>query len=440
MSLDINKTYGAILAAAREGRFVTYGELAAASGVAWKNAHRPLPQQLGRLVEIAHARGWPLLSAIVVNKDQVATGALEGDALKGFLAAAEMVGRQVDDPQAFVRAEQKAIFDWAKAAPKDLGLVDESAPQSIGPRFIQYFTPVLDALRANGGEAKPETVFAWIKEHIDVPTEEIKAVNKGGQSKFENKVAWARFYLAKAGLIDGSKRGTWALTAEGEKAELDHAAALELFRNVQARFKTTDNEDEAAPETVPGYDLFADPERRFWFVGAVWDGTDDQTERFLGEGIWQNGYDDKFAEHVARMRPGDRIAIKAAFVQKYNLPFDNLGKPVSCMRIKAIGTVTENLRDGKTVRVDWERLDPPRDWFFYTYRVTVVEADPSEELARRLILFAFASAKQDYSYWINEVPYFAKNTVRSPSPQATAASSTMTALKLRKRRPRHPTQ
>ncbi len=176
MSLDINKTYGAILAAAREGRFVTYGELAAASGVAWKNAHRPLPQQLGRLVEIAHARGWPLLSAIVVNKDQVETGALEGDALEGFLAAAEMVGRQVDDPQAFVRAEQEAIFDWAKTAPKDLGLVEESAPQTSGPRFVQYFTPVLDALRANGGEAKPETVFAWIKEHIDVPTE----VNRPG--------------------------------------------------------------------------------------------------------------------------------------------------------------------------------------------------------------------------------------------------------------------
>ncbi|MFN4088821.1 MAG: AAA family ATPase [Alphaproteobacteria bacterium] len=258
------------------------------------------------------------------------------------------------------------------------------------------------------GEAKPEAVFTWIKEHLEVPAEEIAALNKGGQSKFENKVAWARFYLAKAGLIDGSKRGTWALTPEGKKAELDHEAALEMFRNIQSRFKTADNEDDAAPETLSAHDLFADPDRRFWFVGAVWHATDDQIERFLAEGIWQNGYDDKFAEHVTRMRPGDRIAIKAAFVQKYRLPFDNLGKPVSCMRIKAIGTVTENLGDDKTVKVDWERLDPPRDWFFYTYRVTVVEADPNEGLARRLILFTFAGANQDFSYWVNEVPYFAK--------------------------------
>ena len=231
----------------------------------------------------------------------------------------------------------------------------------------------------------------------------------------------------------------WALTPEGEQAELDHAAALELFRDVLARFKTIDNEDEAAPETVSGHDLFTDPERRFWFVGAVWDG--ERPDGALPErGNWQNGYDDKFAEHIARMRPGDRIAIKASFVQKYKLPFDNLGKPVSCMRIKAIGTITENVGDGKTVKVDWERLDPPRDWFFYTYRVTVVEADPSDELARRLILFAFAGAKQDYSYWTNEVPYFAKKYGAEAKPARTRTFSRPTRSRPRKRRPRRHTQ
>ena len=78
------------------------------------------------------------------------------------------------------------------------------------------------------------------------------------------------------------------------------------------------------------------------------------------------------------------------------------------MKIKAIGTITENTGDGKTVKVEWEVLDPPREWFFYTYRVTVVESDSSDELARRLILFAFAKGKQDYDFWIKKVPYFAK--------------------------------
>jgi 5-methylcytosine-specific restriction protein B len=358
MSLDINKTYKTILAGAREGRFVTYGELAAASGVEWKKARRPLPQQLGQLVTIAHERGWPLLSAIVVNKDQVDSGALEGDSLAGFLAAADMVGLKVDDPKSFLRDQQKAVFEWAKKAPDELGLPEaESDDGPAGPRFVQYFQPVLDALRAHGGEATPDKVFAWIKDHNDVPAEEIEGLNKGGQSKFENKVAWARFYLAKAGLIDGSKRGIWPLTSEGLNTTLTHAQALGVFQDVQTQFKTGEDEEESAPDVLSGHALFADPERSFWFVGAVW--TDDQSPRFFAEGLWQNGYDEKFADDVKRMKPGDRIAIKASFTRKNNLPFDNRGKAVSCMRIKAIGTITANPGDGKTVKVDWQPLNPP---------------------------------------------------------------------------------
>ncbi|TGQ04499.1 AAA family ATPase [Mesorhizobium sp. M2E.F.Ca.ET.219.01.1.1] len=407
MSLDINKSYKAILDGARQGRFVSYGEVAAASGLAWKKARRPLPLQLDQLVVISRERGWPLISAIVVSKDNVETGRLEGESLSGFMAAVKKVGLTVDDPHRFVQEQQQAVFEWARIAPDELGMPsDNDDDDAGGPRFVHYFNPVLDALRAQGGSATPDKVFAWIKDHLDIPAAEIEGVNKGGQSKFNNKVAWARFYLAKAGLIDAAKRGVWALTSEGLNTSLTHAGALQIFREVQSQFKTAEDEEEPAPEVVTGQELFADPARSFWFVGAAW-GTDDQTPRFLSEGIWQNGYQDKFGDEVRRMKRGDRIAIKAAFVRKHNLPFDNRGQPVSCMRIKAIGTITENLGDGRTVKVEWEVLDPPRDWFFYTYRVTVVEADASDELARRLIVFAFAGAKQDYDFWIRQ-PYFAK--------------------------------
>lgn len=410
MSLDLNKSYRAILERARQGKFVTYGDVAAASGVEWKKARRPIPLHLDNLVRIAHERGWPLLTAIVVNKGSVDTGRLEGDALAGFLAAVKKLGFPVDDPQAFLHQQQQDVFEWAETAPDELGVAVEPSVEDDpgGPRFVQYFNPVLSALQSLGGQAAPDKVFDWITANIDVPESEITSFNKGGQSKFENKVAWARFYLAKAGLIDGSKRGVWALTAEGRNSSLSRADALDLFRDVQAQFKTTDDEDEVAPEVVAGHELFAESSRSFWFVGASWGGTNDQTSRFFDEGIWQNGSHDKFTDEIMSMKAGDRIAIKASYTRKRGLPFDNRGKTVSCMKIKAIGTITENAGDGKTVKVDWDVLDPPREWFFYTYRVTVVEADSSDELARRLILFAFANGKQDYNFWINEVPYFAK--------------------------------
>jgi restriction system protein len=57
-----------------------------------------------------------------------------------------------------------------------------------GPKFIQYFQPVIDGLRDLGSSARPREVYAWIAERHSVPKEEIEGTTKGGQSKFENKV------------------------------------------------------------------------------------------------------------------------------------------------------------------------------------------------------------------------------------------------------------
>jgi len=412
--LDLETTYRTILNAARQRRFISYGDLAKANGAEWAQVRYKMNHHLGDLVKVAAERGWPMPSALVVNQSNIETGTLDGSAREGFISAARDCGFDVDDPAAFVEEQQQAMFGWAPDAPDDPDFAEPQEPTERklpGPKFIRYLAPILDALRSLGGSAEPKQVVAKVQEIADVTEQELKATSKSGQSRYENKIGWARFYLAKAGLIDGKTRGRWLLTPKGRETYLDHQAAMELFKDVRKRFSDapSDDEGEGPPPVAEEYSaLFDDLDRRFWFVGALWgSGTDDQTDRFLEEGIWQNGYDERFSEHVARMKPGDKIAIKASFTKKYGLPFDNQEKPVSCMRIKAIGTITEATKDGKTVKVDWTELDEPKDWYFYTYRVTIVEADASEELARRLIQFAFGDHKQDYEFWLS-VPYFAK--------------------------------
>jgi len=126
--------------------------------------------------------------------------------------------------------------------------------------------------------------------------------------------------------------------------------------------------------------------------------------RFLADGIWENG---DYSELGNSIKPGDRIAIKASFVQKRGLPFDVGEKPVSAMRIKATGTVLENLKDGKTVRVAWDPYFEPRDWYFYTYRTTLVEVDIEREDGRRLVDFVFRGVPQDYMWFLAQ-PYWVK--------------------------------
>lgn len=145
--------------------------------------------------------------------------------------------------------------------------------------------------------------------------------------------------------------------------------------------------------------------RACWFVGASYGGTDDQTQRFLEEGIWENGYQDKYLDAVRSIQPGDRIAIKSSYTRKHDLPFDNRGQTVSVMAIKAIGTVKENLGDGRTLKVDWKPFDPPREWYFYTNRSTVWRVLPGDWTTDALIGFTFEEKPQDINRFRN-APYW----------------------------------
>jgi 5-methylcytosine-specific restriction protein B len=146
--------------------------------------------------------------------------------------------------------------------------------------------------------------------------------------------------------------------------------------------------------------------RVFWFVGANFGGTEDQTQRFLDEGIWEiRTPNDKESALVKSMVPGDRIAIKSTYVRKNNLPFDNKGNAVSTMAIKAIGTVTENPGDGLSVQVKWDQPNPLREWYFYTFRKTVWRVLHGDWAADALISFTFEDKPQDldrfrnYPFW-----------------------------------------
>ena len=109
----------------------------------------------------------------------------------------------------------------------------------------------------------------------------------------------------------------------------------------------------------------------YWMLGADWDG-DDQTSNFIEQGIWQNGYTDKFLDTVKKVQVGDKVAIKTVYVQKNNLPFNNFGCDVSCMKVKVIGEVTENVGDGRTLKVKWEPLAQEHLIYLYTYWHTIM--------------------------------------------------------------------
>lgn len=152
-------------------------------------------------------------------------------------------------------------------------------------------------------------------------------------------------------------------------------------------------------------------ENNYWLLGAFWSDHEpqDQTQRFLDEGIWQNGYEDRYLDDVRSIHVGDKVAIKAASTQRYNLPFDTRGKTVSRMTIKAIGTVVKNRGDGHTIEVEWDPLFKPKDWYFYTNRSTLwrLRLDSQYdkrlvEFSKRLVEFVFGNKSQDYGWFCQQ--------------------------------------
>jgi 5-methylcytosine-specific restriction enzyme B len=141
--------------------------------------------------------------------------------------------------------------------------------------------------------------------------------------------------------------------------------------------------------------------RPAWFVGATYNGHDDQLPRFLKEGIWENGYADRYLDQVRAMRVGDRIAVKAAYTRKHQLPFDNRGHTTSVLAIKAVGTIVGNPGDGRRLKVDWTPLVHPKEWYFYTNRGTLWRVESGSWEADALLAFTFEGKAQEIDRFRN---------------------------------------
>jgi hypothetical protein len=70
---------------------------------------------LDRLLELCHARKFPLLTAICVNQDRLEEGEPGEEALAGFVAAARRLGYGVTDEREFHRQARDECWSWGEA-------------------------------------------------------------------------------------------------------------------------------------------------------------------------------------------------------------------------------------------------------------------------------------------------------------------------------------
>jgi len=111
-----------------------------------------------------------------------------------------------------------------------------------GPQFLRFCIPIVETLQELGGSGQPKEVTDTVLERLHISEREQAQTLKTGGSRVRNQVAWARLYLAKADLLDASRRGVWALTEKGRTVHLSPNAVAQLFKDVQANLPTRDEQ------------------------------------------------------------------------------------------------------------------------------------------------------------------------------------------------------
>lgn len=83
------------------------------------------------------------------------------------------------------------------------------------PTFDSLMNPLLDALSALGGSGSIDEIYEKVLEQEGID-ETISSIphnpDKSNQTEVAYRLAWARTYLKKFGVLENSSRGVWALT------------------------------------------------------------------------------------------------------------------------------------------------------------------------------------------------------------------------------------
>lgn len=94
--------------------------------------------------------------------------------------------------------------------------------------------PLLKAIRDLGGSGSIDEIYEKVAENLQLPEDVLSIIHgpeTGNQTEVGYRLAWARTYLKKYGILENSSRGVWTITQKGSQIqELD---AKEVVRFVQ---------------------------------------------------------------------------------------------------------------------------------------------------------------------------------------------------------------
>ncbi|SFC32570.1 restriction system protein [Polaromonas sp. OV174] len=135
---------------------------------------------------------------------------------------------------------------------------------SVMPTFDELFTPLLKALRDLGGSGSIEEIYAKTVEVANLSEDVLAQMHdpeKSNMTEVGYRLAWARTYLKKFGLLENSTRGVWSLTAKGTSAETIDPTDIVKFVRANDKQEPAKKQSKKIDEPEIGKEL---PEEERW--------------------------------------------------------------------------------------------------------------------------------------------------------------------------------
>jgi restriction system protein len=86
------------------------------------------------------------------------------------------------------------------------------------PKYEAIMLPLLKRMAAIDGEATVADVLPDLAQEFGLTEDELQErLPSGGQTYFTNRCHWAKFYLTRAGLLEGERRGYFRITVAGRR-------------------------------------------------------------------------------------------------------------------------------------------------------------------------------------------------------------------------------
>jgi restriction system protein len=102
------------------------------------------------------------------------------------------------------------------------------------PAHYKLMNPLLRAIRDLGGSGSVEEIYDKVADNLSLPEEILTVIHNpktGNQTEIQYRLAWARTYFKKFGVLENSARGVWAISQKGSL--IDQVDPKEVVRYVQ---------------------------------------------------------------------------------------------------------------------------------------------------------------------------------------------------------------